>query len=272
MSPFNNFGLSYTNVSSINIVVLSMRNMILIANPELVDSNLYLYGQNITNLTVSAANIILEHDSSGIMIDNLDVFGCQSYEANVNTVGGSFSLHDTSVSNTLVILPINGDFIIVDNSELTMLTLTPSVQHLPLSDSQATSSSIGGNFNISNSPKLEELSLLGTGIKTISGYFNITNNHGLARVFLPNVSSIGGSILISNSTSLANISLPHLKSIGGALVISNSQLLTNLSLPSLESIGEDFIISNNSRLSLVTGFPSLQTITGKLNMEGNFTR
>jgi hypothetical protein len=139
---------------------------------------------------------------------------------------------------------VNGDLIIANNPELSTLSWTPST--LPATGSNFTN--IGGDFNISDCPKITNVALSGIGIKSIAGSLNITDNDALTHISLLDLTSIGGVVLISDCNAFTDIYLPNLGSIGG-----------------------DFSITNNTHLSNVTGFPSLQTILGKLDFEGNFS-
>lgn len=54
--------------------------------------------------------------------------------------------------------------------------------------------------------------------------------------------------------------------------ITNNPLLSNLSFPLLPEITGGLSITNNSRLTAISGFPDLTTISGNLNLTGRFSQ
>lgn len=74
-------------------------------------------------------------------------------------------------------------------------------------------------------------------------------------------------VLMGNATASNN----NLTSLSGGILIQNNPLLANVLLPSLQTIGGAFTAKNNTLLKVLDGFPSLQTISGSVDLQGDFS-
>lgn len=96
------------------------------------------------------------------------------------------------------------------------------------------------------------------------------NVQAAASLNVPSLDTITGPLGLSYNT-FRSFSAPSLTLVM-EIAISNNPLLNNLSFPLLSEITGDLTITNNSRLSSISGFPELITISGNLNLTGQFSR
>jgi hypothetical protein len=71
-------------------------------------------------------------------------------------------------------------------------------------------------------------------------------------------------------SSLTTISAPNLTTVGSSLSFVNCTSLTNTSFPELTEVGGTFLIANDTSLSVIGGFPNVQTVGGSIDWTGSF--
>lgn len=142
--------------------------------------------------------------------------------------------------------------------------------------------------NINNNANLQNISLAITSIK---GALAIEANDGYqsglstsfpqletamnltfrncSSVMLPSLANVSQYLGFYGNT-MQTFSAPNLTTTGGLVFVDNTAL-TNISFPSLTAVNGSFQIANNTMLKQVNNFAQLQTVTGGLDMNGNFT-
>ena len=91
-------------------------------------------------------------------------------------------------------------------------------------------------------------------------------------ISIPSITQINGSLgLYSNSIDSFN-GAPLLQSVDGGLAFVSNTNMTNIALPELRSISGGFQVVNNSRLAELDQLYSLQTVTGAVDLRGNFSK
>lgn len=124
-----------------------------------------------------------------------------------------------------------------------------------------------GNINISNTPKLENLSL--ASLEKIPGNLSLNNLGALQTINLSSVIEIIGNFRIQQLAKLTTINAEKLEVVNGQFTLNNLPLITNLSgFKSLK------IVNNNMTLSYLTvgnftGLESLEYIKGTLQLSYN---
>jgi len=216
--------------------------------------------------------------------------------ADLNSIGGSFSLTGLTILSTLSFPSLTsvGSIEWDDLPGLQQLTFTQGVSkasNVVISDTQL--NSLDGinletveNFDINNNLYLTVIS---TQIANVTESLTIDANAQNLKVEFPNlifaynmtlrnISSISIPSLEAVNTTLGfygdyltSVIAPNLTSVGGDLAFIANAELTNISLPALTTVGGGVTIANNSALMTIDGFSSLKT-TGAINMSGNFSR
>jgi hypothetical protein len=73
------------------------------------------------------------------------------------------------------------------------------------------------------------------------------------------------------SNSFSSFAAPNLTKTGDVVFDSNPNL-ANISLPQLQKVNGGFQISSNDKLTVIDGFPNLQSIVGALDFSGAFNK
>jgi len=246
-----------TNISS--LMVFDTRrlitfNIVVLDNENL--DNLTLSIQNATDIIISGKRITIELGDPYFWTNpfnvtgathvkgNLNVSGCQEYNSfGLASVMGDFFLHDTELKQVDVRIPTNGSLHLSSNSHLKLATFAFSTTLSYDLDEY----SIGGDVVISDCPLLSNISLSDAdiGLQTDKPILEGAPPMKLVSV---KILGIGGSVNISNCSSLSRISFRNLETIGG-----------------------DFNITHNPQLKDISDFSRLQTISGKVNLQGDLS-
>lgn len=84
-----------------------------------------------------------------------------------------------------------------------------------------------------------------------------------------NLTTINGSLSLQSNT-LTSFEFPELTSIGKSLSINSNDDLEEFDFPQLKTIGGALNIQENEKLKDFSGFPKLTTISGSVNLDGDF--
>ncbi|KAK9236522.1 hypothetical protein V1525DRAFT_406826 [Lipomyces kononenkoae] len=213
----------------------------------------------------------------------------------LQTIGGTFQLHELTILNTLSFPRLTSvgsiDWVTLPAvSGLGFTTGVSSCEDVYISDTDLNTLS---GLSLTTVSKLDinnnlNLNVINMGLTEASYQIDISFNGNTAVSFpslvwaynltLQDVSSIStpslsvvnaSYLLISNVFS--SFSAPNLTTVGG-LSIDENQSLTNMSFPKLTTVGGSGLqVANNTKLTSISGFPSLTTVNGALDLEGNFT-
>jgi hypothetical protein len=127
--------------------------------------------------------------------------------------------------------------------------------------------------NITNCTGL--LNFAGNSLKLQIQFPNLVSGQNMtfrntSGVSVPSLQSLSGQLgFFSNGFS--NFAAPNLTKTGDVVFDSNSNLV-NISLPRLSKVNGGFQISNNDKLTVIDGFPQLQSIVGALDFSGEFNK
>jgi hypothetical protein len=215
--------------------------------------------------------------------------------ADLNAISGTMMLNDLTVLSTLQFPSLKTINIIdwVTLPALQQLTFTDTVNtcsSVTISDTQL--SSLDGinldtvaDFAINNNRFLKTIS---TQVANITGSLDITSNGQDLQVEFPNLIFAGNMTFRNTSTvtmqSLAaingtlgfyenffeSISAPNLTSVGMVLAFVANPDLSNISMNALTTVG-GLQIANNSELITINQFQNLKTVTGALDVTGNYS-
>ncbi|TKA81538.1 hypothetical protein B0A49_00452 [Cryomyces minteri] len=161
-----------------------------------------------------------------------------------------------------------------------------TIQNTQLNSLTGINLQVVDTFFIANNPYLNQMALQLGNISTsltleangrnlsavfpnLQWAFNMTFRN-CSTVSIPSLASVNGSMGFY-SNELTSLIGPNLTSVGGSLSFVSNTMLTNISLPKLTTIGGGFQIANNTELKSIDGFPSLKTIGGALDFNGNFS-
>ncbi|KAL6935628.1 related to Cell wall protein ECM33 [Hanseniaspora guilliermondii] len=235
---------------------------------QVIDGDLNI--ENSADIVAFNANSLTEI-TGDLLLQNLTSIQTLSLES-LNSVG----------SISLVALPV------MDNFVITSLT---SADNIVISDT-AVSTLQGFNnlkkvevFNINNNPNLVSID---SPIKSISNGLSISSNGddlalvfdqliwannitvlGAGEVEFPLLTKVNQSIGFINNT-FEYLNIDNVTEIGVTFNVVSNDELTELSASNLETLGGALVIANNSKLTNVTGFPSLTSIGGALDVIGPF--
>lgn len=224
---------------------------------------------NVTSITASQLGIISgKLDLEGVILlttlqmDNLTNVGSIIFEAlpnlqaltftkNVNKVG-SLSITNTGLTSLQGINVTEcGTFDLTANNALTEVNvgaLTNLTGLLTLSN---------------NSPKLNVT------FSELVGGVNMTFRN-IGTVNVPYLETLSGQLALV-STIVSSFTAPNLTH-AGDLSIDANNALTNVFFPQLTSLSGGLLITNNSKLLNISGFPKLQTVSGAVDITGDYTR
>lgn len=142
-----------------------------------------------------------------------------------------------------------------------------------------------GNFDITANTALTQVNV--GNITNCTGLLNFAGNSLKLQIQFPNL--VSGQNMTFRNTS--GVSVPSLQSLSGQLgffsngfssfaapnltktgdvVFDSNSNLVNISLPRLSKVNGGFQISNNDKLTVIDGFPQLQSIVGALDFSGEF--
>ncbi|CAI8507578.1 hypothetical protein ACO0OL_000396 [Hanseniaspora opuntiae] len=235
---------------------------------EVIDGDLNI--ENSADIVAFNANSLTEI-TGDLLLQNLTSIQTLSLDS-LTSVG----------SISLVALPV------MDNFVITSLT---SADNIVISDT-AVSSLEGFNnlkevevFNINNNPNLVSID---SPIKSISNGLSISSNGedlaltfdqliwannitvlGAGEVEFPLLTKVNQSIGFINNT-FEYLNIDNVTQIGVTFNVVSNNELTELSASNLKTLGGALVIANNSKLTNVTGFPSLTSIGGALDVIGPF--
>ena len=99
--------------------------------------------------------------------------------------------------------------------------------------------------------------------------YNMTFRN-VSSVSFPSLASLNGSLGFY-SNYMQSISAPNLTTVGGGLALVSNPELTNLSMPELKTVSGGLQIANNTAFGSINGFPSLTTVDGAIDFNGEFT-
>jgi hypothetical protein len=177
---------------------------------------------------------------------------------------------------------------VLDNFVITSLT---SADNIIISDTAVASLEGFNNlkevdlFDINNNPNLVSID---SPIKTISNGLSISSNGedldltfdqliwannitilDAGNVDFPLLTKVNQSIGFINNT-FEYLNIDNVTDIGVTFNIVSNDELTELSASNLKSLGGALVIANNTKLTNITGFPSLTSIGGALDVIGSF--
>jgi hypothetical protein len=230
----------FTALSATNVTSITASNLGSVSGKLDLEGIILLTTLRMDNLT-NVGSIILE------ALPNLQAL---TFTKGVNKVG-SLSVTNTGLTSLQGINVTQcGQFDLTANNALTQVdvnSLTNLTGLLTLSN---------------NSPKLN------VSFPQLVGGVNMTFRN-IGAVSVPSLESLSGQLALV-STSVDSFSAPNLTH-AGDLSIDENNSLTKVSFPQLTSLSGGLLISNNSKLDNITGFPKLQTVTGAVDITGNFT-
>ena len=115
----------------------------------------------------------------------------------------------------------------------------------------------GNNFEL-NMPKLE-----------YAAEIQISNVKSFS---VPQLSEVSMSIKFDTNPELESFEAVNLTKVTNDVSFINNKKLANISMPVLETIGGGLTIQNNTALETIDGFPELDTVSGAINLLGDFSK
>lgn len=215
--------------------------------------------------------------------------------SDLNSISGTMMLNDLTVLSTLQfpVLKTIGTINFQTLPALQSLTFTDVVNtcsSITISDTQLSSLDginldTVGVFDINNNFFLKTIS---TQVANITDFLEISSNGANLVVEFPNL-IWAGNLTFKNTSSVTMQSLatinntlgfiensfesvfaPNLTSVGGTLTFVANSALSNITMDSLTTVGS-LEIANNSALITINGFENLKTVSGSLDVTGNYS-
>lgn len=143
------------------------------------------------------------------------------------------------------------------------------------------------NFQINDNSKLNKFD---SDLVNITGQLIINNNGNNMEINMPKL-EYAAEIQISDvksfnvpalaevsesikldSTELESFSANNLTKVTNDVSFINNKNLANISMPLLESIGGGLSIKNNTALETIDGFPLVETVSGGIDLYGDFNK
>ncbi|KAF7563014.1 hypothetical protein G7046_g1105 [Stylonectria norvegica] len=144
------------------------------------------------------------------------------------------------------------------------------------------------NFQIDNNKKMMTFD---SDLVNITGQLIVNNNGNnmqismsklemAAEIQISNVKSflapalelVTESIKFDTNPELTSFAAPNLTKITDDVSFINNKKLVNVSMPLLTSISGGFTIQNNTAMTEIDGFEKLQTVSGAINLRGDFEK
>ncbi|KAK9456234.1 hypothetical protein V1511DRAFT_457269 [Dipodascopsis uninucleata] len=212
----------------------------------------------------------------------------------LNSIGGTFTLNQLTVLATLS-FPV-----LTSVGAINWITL-PGVDSLDFNTgvnkcdsvyiSDTSLNSLDGinlttitTLELNNNLNLDDVEM---GVTSVSNMLDISFNGNTAVSFpslqwannltfqdvssisTPSLNTVNSTYQLINNT-FTSLQAPNLTSVGGISVESNNKL-TNISFPKLKTVGSAGLeIANNTKLTDLSGFPILSSISGALILDGDF--
>ncbi|VEU24438.1 DEKNAAC105499 [Brettanomyces naardenensis] len=140
-------------------------------------------------------------------------------------------------------------------------------------------------YNINNNLNLASID---SEIETVSNALSISHNgdntevafdglqwannltfYSVSSISMPNLQAINQSAGVFES-SVESLKFPLVQSVGADLTIENNKDLTDLEFANLTSVGGGFVVVNNTDLKSIGSLSNLKSVTGAVDVEGDF--
>lgn len=255
-----------------------------------LDGNVQL-GTSITSIDLTGPETI----NGDLLVENGNVISLQS--TSIKTITGALSISNATLLSTLALISLTtvGTLEIQAApalSELNFNSGITSAETVHIEDTFL--SSLDGlaftqvvDLTLSNNRRLRSADLP---LVNVSGTLSFINNGQSFQVVLPGLMSVK-DFYISNITvialpSLQNVagamridsnyfetmSAPDLHTCGNGLAIVNNDVLEVINFPQLDSIVGSLVLANNTELDSINGLNRLKTISGNVELRGNFSK
>ena len=90
-------------------------------------------------------------------------------------------------------------------------------------------------------------------------------------ISFPSITQVNGSLGLYGNYITEFNGAPLLRAVDGGLSFVSNYAMANISLPELETVAGGFQVANNSNLTTLDELYSLGSISGAVDLDGNFT-
>ena len=206
------------------------------------------------------------------------------YATTILTTINFTQLHDVSVIE-LTAIPALQELSILQTLE----TVTNiSIQNTQIDALQGFSLATIATLEIANNPYMNTINLqpynitgsliieangrsLDVSMPNIQSAQNMTFRN-CSSISIPSITQINGSLGLYSNQITSFSGAPLLREVNGGLSFVSNQYMANMSLPELQSVAGGFLVVNNTNLTELDQLYNLRTISGAVELEGDFTK